>query len=232
MLGKRDPPALERRRTRAAAMFNKGYSPAGVARRIGLSRQSAGRWKAAWERGGWEQLASKGRAGRKPRPGAAQREQVTAALIAGPLAQGYQTDSLDPAAGRSFDQGFDGSESGLQHAPSSGANAGFARTEPGDPGNLRLEKSPAHCRHPPRELLLSNSSRSHPRAAGGPVPARTPAARPWPAADPLGGCRPPPQQTGLGFCGERRPTVDRRTFARLCAGTQPGGMPLGSPQRA
>ena len=91
MSAKRDHSLMERRRKRAATLFDKGYSAAEVAKRCGVTRQSAGRWKEAWEGGGQQGLASKGPAGRKSRLTAAQREVVTAALIRGPLAQGYQT---------------------------------------------------------------------------------------------------------------------------------------------
>jgi len=82
---------MERRRKRAAVMFNKGYSASEVARRLGVGRQSSCRWKNAWEAGGTEALKSKGLAGRKPRLDVQQRAGITAALIQGPQAQGYRT---------------------------------------------------------------------------------------------------------------------------------------------
>lgn len=88
---RRDHLAMERRRTQAATLFRDGYTPAEVAKRFGISRQSACRWKAAWERDGTSGLASKGAAGRKTRLTPEQREQVIVALIAGPIVQGYQT---------------------------------------------------------------------------------------------------------------------------------------------
>ena len=72
-------------------MFDKGYSSAEIARRLGVSRQSTSRWKTAWEQAGVKGLASKGRAGRKSRLTATQREQMVAALLEGPLAHGYRT---------------------------------------------------------------------------------------------------------------------------------------------
>lgn len=82
---------MEKRRKRAAAMFNKGYSGSEVARRLGVGRQSASRWKSAWESGGTDALKSKGQAGRKPRLNSRQRTEVAAALVEGPLARGYRT---------------------------------------------------------------------------------------------------------------------------------------------
>jgi transposase len=91
MLAKRDHHELEKRRIRAATMFDKGYSASEVARRLGVGRQSSCRWKNTWEAGGTDALRSKGHAGRKPRLGIQQRGEITAALIQGPEAQGYRT---------------------------------------------------------------------------------------------------------------------------------------------
>ena len=49
---------MERRRKRAAVMFEKGDSAAEVARRVGVSRQAATRWKGAWLQGGSPALVS------------------------------------------------------------------------------------------------------------------------------------------------------------------------------
>jgi transposase len=89
---KRDHELMEKRRRRAASLFDKGYSPAEVARQLGVSRQSTSRWKADWQSAGTQGLASKGQAGRKSRLNPRQREQVAAALVKGPLAHGYRTD--------------------------------------------------------------------------------------------------------------------------------------------
>ena len=83
---------MEKRRKKAGALFNKGLPAPEVARRIGVARQVAYRWKDAWEQGGKEALASKGPAGRKPKLTRGQTQRVTDALLAGPTAQGYKTD--------------------------------------------------------------------------------------------------------------------------------------------
>lgn len=88
----RDHAAMEKRRKKAGRLFNLGRSAPEVARRCGVARQVAYRWKAAWEHGGQAALASKGPAGRKPKLTGEQARQVTAALLAGPAAQGYKTD--------------------------------------------------------------------------------------------------------------------------------------------
>ena len=91
MAAKRDHKKMEQRRKRSATMFNKGYSASEVARRLGVGRQSSGRWKKAWEAGGGHALKSNGQAGRKPLLDAQQQGEITRALIQGPEAQGYRT---------------------------------------------------------------------------------------------------------------------------------------------
>ena len=92
MTNTRDHAEMEKRRKKAGTLFNKGYSAPEVARRFGVARQVAYRWKSAWEQGGKSALASKGPAGRKPKLTGEQTQQVTEALLAGPAAQGYKTD--------------------------------------------------------------------------------------------------------------------------------------------
>lgn len=87
----RDHAEMERRRHQAAKLFAKDHSAPEVARRLGVARQVAYRWKSAWERGGRAALASKGPAGPKSRLTAQQTQDVTQALLAGPAARGYKT---------------------------------------------------------------------------------------------------------------------------------------------
>jgi transposase len=82
---------MEKRRLRAAAMFEKGSYPAEVAKSLKVSRESAGRWHEAWKTDGRKALASKGSAGRKPRLTSVQRTQLVEALLEGPAAHGYST---------------------------------------------------------------------------------------------------------------------------------------------
>ena len=83
---------MERRRKRAARLFEKGVAPAEVARRLEVARQVAYRWRQTWESGGLAALASRGPAGPKARLNAAQIELVCDALLEGPGAQGYRTE--------------------------------------------------------------------------------------------------------------------------------------------
>lgn len=82
---------MERRRQQAAKLFGKDYSAPEVARRLGVARQVAYRWKKAWDQGGCAALASRGPAGPKPRLTPEQSRKVTDALLAGPAAHGYKT---------------------------------------------------------------------------------------------------------------------------------------------
>jgi transposase len=87
----RDHAELEKRRRKAAGFFKKGHSAPEVARRLGVARQVAYRWKEAWKQGGSPALASKGPAGPKSKLTAQQTQRITDALVAGPAAHGYKT---------------------------------------------------------------------------------------------------------------------------------------------
>ncbi len=87
---RRDFDALEARRLQAARLFDRNLSPSEVARRLGVHRQSACRWRQAWLRQGANALRKAGRAGRRPRLDGAQRKEVKRALQEGPQAHGYQ----------------------------------------------------------------------------------------------------------------------------------------------
>lgn len=87
----RDHAKLEQRRLQAGKLFAQDCPAPEVARRLGIARQVAYRWKAAWKQGGRAALASKGPAGPKPKLSVKQTRQVVKALLAGPAAQGYKT---------------------------------------------------------------------------------------------------------------------------------------------
>lgn len=92
MAQSRDHQAMEKRRQQAAQHFAHGLSNAEVARRLKTSRQSVGRWRIRWHKGGTPALQSKGAAGPKSRLSVSQTQKVVAALEAGPLAAGHATD--------------------------------------------------------------------------------------------------------------------------------------------
>ena len=87
----RDHAEMEKRRLKSAKLFDNGKSAPEVARRLGVARQVAYRWKSLWSNGGTQALASKGNAGRKPKLTRQQFADVTEALLEGPEQQGYKT---------------------------------------------------------------------------------------------------------------------------------------------
>lgn len=82
-------PVLERRRLAAAALFTKGLSSATVARRLGVSRQSAHRWSRAWQAGGVQALRTRGPIGRHRKLTVAHLDQLEHALLLGAVAHGF-----------------------------------------------------------------------------------------------------------------------------------------------
>lgn len=89
---RRDFSALERRRLRAARLLQRGLKPAEVARRVGVHRQSVGRWQERLERDGLAGLKKAGRAGRPARLTPEQLLQLEEELVRGPRAWGYTTE--------------------------------------------------------------------------------------------------------------------------------------------
>ena len=96
----RDFEGMERRRKRAARLFDRGATQADVARELEVSRQSVSRWYGDWRAGGTMALKGAGRAGRLPRLTDTQLRQVDRALRKGPRAHGFGTDlwTLDRVA--------------------------------------------------------------------------------------------------------------------------------------
>ena len=88
---KRDFAALEKRRLKAARLFENGCSQAEVARQTGVSRESARRWHAEWQSRGKRGLKKAGRAGRKPRLNPPQLAALRRGLVQGPEVLGYGT---------------------------------------------------------------------------------------------------------------------------------------------
>jgi transposase len=86
------PKAARRRRLQAARLFQQGHSQAEVARRLGVSRQTASRWHARWRQGGRAGLAGPGRWGRPSRLSEADWRRVERALLRGAQAHGFDTD--------------------------------------------------------------------------------------------------------------------------------------------
>ncbi len=92
VVGKRDFSALERRRMRAVQLLEQGLHPAEVARRVGVHRQSVGRWRKILEREGLAGMKQAQRAGRRPKLNPDDLGRLEEALIRGPKAWGYSTE--------------------------------------------------------------------------------------------------------------------------------------------
>jgi transposase len=86
------PTAARQRRLQAARLFQQGHPQAEVARRLGVSRQTASRWHARWRQGGRAGLAGPGRWGRPSRLSDQDWRRVERALLAGAVAQGFDSD--------------------------------------------------------------------------------------------------------------------------------------------
>ena len=91
MANKRDHAAMEKRRLKAVALFEKGLGSSAVARRLGVRRQSAHTWQVRWEKAGRAGLKSKGCAGRKSRLTPEQEEDLAQAILDGPETAGHAT---------------------------------------------------------------------------------------------------------------------------------------------
>ena len=89
---RRDFAAMEERRMRAADMFERGVSPAEIARQVGVSHQIVSDWRAAWRRSGRDRLRGAGRAGRLPKLSPDQLALVEGQLAKGAAANGYAND--------------------------------------------------------------------------------------------------------------------------------------------
>jgi len=91
-MGKRmSPEEVEARRARAVKLFKRGFTQSEVARRLKVSRQSAMRWRRAYESGGMEALRSRKR-GRPSRLSEKQMEKLERALLQGAKAHGWSSE--------------------------------------------------------------------------------------------------------------------------------------------
>ncbi|HBC46933.1 MAG TPA: hypothetical protein DCZ43_07800, partial [candidate division Zixibacteria bacterium] len=76
---------------RAASIFRTGKTRAFVARLLGISRHTSGRWHSVWLKVGKKGLRAAARAGRKPKLTANDLGRINAILVAGPRAFGLKT---------------------------------------------------------------------------------------------------------------------------------------------
>jgi transposase len=82
---------LQARRLRAAELFAAGVHPE-VARQLGVSRQAASTWHAAWTVGGTTALHSRGVTGPTPRVSDSELARVEQALLEGATSHGFEGD--------------------------------------------------------------------------------------------------------------------------------------------
>ena len=87
----RDHGAMEKRRLKAAQLFDEGKGPSEVARVLKVRRQSAHVWQQQWRKGGAKALHSKGAAGPKRKVTAGQQAALATALVEGPEKHGHAT---------------------------------------------------------------------------------------------------------------------------------------------
>jgi transposase len=86
------PEVLEQRRFRAIHLFEQGYQPVDIARRVGADRRSVRRWKSAYLKRGKQAIQAKPASGRPPRMKPRDKTRLRGILIRGAQAAGYATD--------------------------------------------------------------------------------------------------------------------------------------------
>jgi transposase len=89
---RRDFEAMERRRRRAARLFEQGKTQADVVRALEVSRQSVSRWYAEWTAGGAAALKRAPKAGRPAKLTGEELRAVERVLKRGACAYGFTTD--------------------------------------------------------------------------------------------------------------------------------------------
>ena len=89
---RRDFAALEKRRIRAGALFQRGATQADVARELGVSRETTSEWHRVFRAGGLSALAGAHRAGRLRKLSDDQLGKVARALERGPRKNGFSTE--------------------------------------------------------------------------------------------------------------------------------------------
>jgi transposase len=88
---RRDFEKLEQRRFEAIRLWERGQTPAAIARQLTVVRQTVARWVQQYRNQGKAGLKKAGRVGRKPRLSAKDRQRLTALLLRGPERLGYET---------------------------------------------------------------------------------------------------------------------------------------------
>ncbi len=88
---RRDFEELEKRRFQAIRLWERGKSQSAIARQVKVVRQTVARWVKQCRSQGKASLKKAGRAGRKPRLSANDRQRLPGLLLRGPERLGYET---------------------------------------------------------------------------------------------------------------------------------------------
>ena len=96
-----DPKVLEQRRLQAIALFQDGFPPVEIARKLGVGRRSVRLWKAQFLAGGAEALRARPTPGRPWKLGRAARMALETLLLRGARACGIYHGPVDLPPGRS-----------------------------------------------------------------------------------------------------------------------------------
>lgn len=91
-LSQQDRDKLEKRRLKAAKLFERGKTQSEVAKELKVSCEAARQWQNAWKKQGFTGLRSKGRPGPKPKLTEDKLKKVEQSLLKGPRSFGYTTD--------------------------------------------------------------------------------------------------------------------------------------------
>lgn len=88
-----DREKLEKRRLEAARLFEQGYTPADVRRKVGGTSAAVSQWHTTWTRGGLDALRSAGASGPTPKLTDEDKQVLKDDLLAGARTHGFPTDT-------------------------------------------------------------------------------------------------------------------------------------------
>ena len=86
------PAQLEQRRVQAIALFEKGFAPVEIAKKVKADRRSVRRWKASFLKQGHSGVKARPASGRPPKLAVRQKRQLEQSLLKGAQSAGYPTD--------------------------------------------------------------------------------------------------------------------------------------------
>ena len=92
MIPSGSPIQLEQRRQQAVLLFEQGFTPVDIARRLGVERRSVRRWKAAFLKQGPAGIKAKPASGRPSHLDTKKKNRLERILMRGAIHAGYPTD--------------------------------------------------------------------------------------------------------------------------------------------